>query len=116
MSGRGGHGCGRVRFIHIGGGRWRNFNSSNNRNKRQELKFYLHGTILDRYTEIFTKVKEHLILKIQSKFVNGNDILESIRKGYILYLSKETPIKIYLQKMNQEGPNRKMSPSKQWGI
>ena len=41
----------------------------------------------------FTKVKEHLILKIQSEFVNGSDIEESIRKGFILDLMKEILIK-----------------------
>ena len=110
MSGRGRIGSVRGRSGRI------KFNSSNNQNKRQDLKFYPHrtGTYLQKPT--FTKVKEHLILKIQSEFLNGSDISESIRKGVILDLSKETPIKIYWQKMNQEGPNRKMSPSKQWGI
>ena len=66
-----------------GRGVWRNFNISNNQNKRQYLKCYPHGTGLDCQREKFTKVKEHLILKIQSEFLNGSDISESIRKGVI---------------------------------
>ena len=42
----------------------------------------------------FTKVKERLILKIQSEFVNGSDIAESIRKVVILYLIKEITVKM----------------------
>ena len=59
----------------------------------QELKFYPHGTGPDQQTATFTKMKENLILKIQSEFVNGIDIAESIRKGAILYLSKDIMIK-----------------------
>ena len=38
-------------------------------------------------------MKQHLILKIQSAFLNGSDISESIRKGLVLNLSNEIPIK-----------------------
>ena len=84
MSRRGGCICGRERFV-VGRGRGgrRNFNIGNNQNKRQELKFYLHGNRQDQQTENFTKVKEHIILNIQSKSVNGSDITESILKGAI---------------------------------
>ena len=89
FSGRGGHGGGRGR---IGSGRvrggWRNFNSSNNLNKRQELKMYPCGTGPDKHTAMFTTVKEHLIINIQSEFLNGIDIAESMRKGVILDSSK----------------------------
>ena len=61
----------------------RNFNSRNNQNKRQELKFYPHGTGPDRQMMAFTKVKEHLILKIHVGILNVSDIEESIRKGVI---------------------------------
>ena len=48
FSGRGGLGGGRGRFVSgRGRGGRRNFNRSNNRNKKQELKFYPHGTRLD---------------------------------------------------------------------
>ena len=57
------------------------------------MKFYLHGTGLDQQTASFNKVKDYIILNIQSKFFNGSDIAESIYKEVILYLSKETPIK-----------------------
>ena len=57
------------------------------------MKFYPRGTGLDRQTEKFTKVKQYLILKIKSEFVNGSDISESICKEVILDLSKEMPIK-----------------------
>ena len=91
---RGHHGCGRERFR---SGRERgvrrNFNSSNNKNKRQEVKMYPHGTGPDWQTATFIKVKDHIILTIQSGFVNRNDIAESILKGVILDLSKEIPIK-----------------------
>ena len=70
MSGRGGHVGGIVR---LGRGRGRsgrrNFNSSNNRNKRQEMKFYPHGTGPDQQAEKFTKVGELLMLKIQGEFL-----------------------------------------------
>ena len=76
MYGTGRRGGGRVIF---GSGSWsdgrRNFNSSNNQNKRHELKFYPHGTVLDRQIATFTKVKEQSILRIQSEFVNGSDIV-----------------------------------------
>ena len=42
---------------------------------------------------VFTKVKKHLILNIQSEFVNGSDIAEPISKGAIIDLSKEINIK-----------------------
>ena len=63
-----------------GSGDQRNFNISNNLNKRQELKFYPNGTGPDQQMSVFTKVKEHLILKIQSEFLNGSYIAESILK------------------------------------
>ena len=93
--GRGGRGGGRGRFVgsRVRGG-YRNFNSNNNRSKRQGLKSYPHGYGPDRQTVEFTKVKKHIILKIQSEFVNGSDISESIPKGYILYLSKQILIKM----------------------
>ena len=87
VGGRGRFGSGRGR-----GGRWK-FNRINNWNKRQELKFYLHGTGPDWQTAAFTKLKEHLILKIQSEIVNGSDISESIHKGVNLYFSNEIPVK-----------------------
>ena len=61
------------------GGR-RNFNSGNNQNKRRELIFYPHGTGSDQQTATLTKVKERLILKIESECVNVTDISESIHK------------------------------------
>ena len=77
MSGRGRRGGGRGIF---GSNRvcgvQRNFYISNNRIKRQEMTFYLNGTRPDRQTEKFTKVREHLILNIQSEFINGSDIAE----------------------------------------
>ena len=77
MSIIGGHGGRRGR---IGSGRGHghqiNFNSSNNWNKRQEMKIYPHGTGLDWQTAIFTKFKGYLILNIESEFVNGSDIAE----------------------------------------
>ena len=42
---------------------------------------------------MFTKVKEDIVLNIQSEFVYGSDNKESIRKGAILDLSKEILIK-----------------------
>ena len=65
-----------------------NLNISNNINKRQEPKFYLHGTGSDIPISTLTKVKDRLILEIQSEFVNGINLIESIRKGEILYLIK----------------------------
>ena len=75
MSRRGGHGggIGRTGSGRGRGGR-RNFNSSNNQNKRQEFKIYPHGIGPDRKTWTFTKVKEHITLNIQSEFVHGSDI------------------------------------------
>ena len=111
MTRRGGRGGGRGRSGNgIGRSGWRNFNSSNNQNNRHELKFYPRGTGPDQQTESFTKVREHLILNLQSEFVNGCSIAESIQKGEILDLSKEISIKIYQQKMNQAGRICKMSP------
>ena len=43
--------------------------------------------------EKFTKVNEHIILKIQCEFVNRSDIVESIREGDILDLNKKIPTK-----------------------
>ena len=54
---------------------------------------YPRGTGQDKHTAMFTTVKEHLIIKIQSEFLNGIDISESMLKGVILYSSKEIPIK-----------------------
>ena len=88
VGGRGGLGSVRGRDV------WRKFDSNNNRNKRQELQFYPHGAAPDRQMATFTKVKERLILKIQSEFVNGSDIAESIRKVVILYLIKEITVKM----------------------
>ena len=83
------HGDVKIRFVSgIGHDGQRNFSISNNRNKRQELKFYLHGTGPDQHMETFTKVKDHLYLKSQNEIVNGSYIEESIRKGDILDLSK----------------------------
>ena len=92
MPGRGGR---KVRKIVSSRGRsgQRNSSRSNNRNKSQELTFYLHETGSDLHTATFTKVKEHLILKIQSESVNRSDIAELICKGEILYLSKKIVIK-----------------------
>ena len=39
------------------------------------MKFYPHGNGTDRYTAKFTEVKEHIILRIQSEFLNGIDIV-----------------------------------------
>ena len=75
MSRRGGRGGGRgILYSGIGHGIRRNFNRSNNRNKRQELEKYPHINGPDVQTAMFNKVKEHLILKIQIEFVNGSDI------------------------------------------
>ena len=64
-SGGGGCGGGIGRFgSGRGRGGWRKFNRSDNRNKRQELKFYPHGNGPDQRTEMFTKVKDRLILNI----------------------------------------------------
>ena len=69
----------------------RNFNSSNNLNKRQELNFYPHGTGTDRHTATFTKMMENPILKIQSEFLNGSDIAIFFpRKGLILFKQGNT--------------------------
>ena len=75
ISERGGHRVGRERLC-SGSGRsgQRNLNSSNKLNKRPELTIYPYGTKTDQQTEMFTKVKEHLILKIQSEFFNESDI------------------------------------------
>ena len=74
--------------------RWtEKFNSSNNQNKRQELKFYLHETEPYLQMVMFTKLKERIILNIQSEIMNESDIAESICKGVILYLSNDIPIK-----------------------
>ena len=81
MSGRGGHRGGRgIIYSGRGFGGRRNFAIRNNQNKSQELKFYPHGTGLDRQTAEIIKVKYHIILKIKSKFLNGSDIEESIHK------------------------------------
>ena len=59
MSGRGGHRGGiRIFGSRRGRGIRRNFNTSNNINKRHELKIHLHITGLDRHTAPFTKVEE----------------------------------------------------------
>ena len=62
----------------------RNVNIINNKNKRHNVEYYLHGTVPDIQTLKFTKVTEHVILMIQSEFVNGSDIAERIRKGSFL--------------------------------
>ena len=62
----------------------------------------MHGTVLNLQTATFTKVKEHILLKIQSEFVNGNYIAESICKELILYLSKEIPIKSIFKQGNPD--------------
>ena len=94
MSGRGGRRGGRRIFYSIKvRSVWRNFNNSNRKHKRQDLKFYPHVARTDWQMEKFTKVKKYIILNIQSEFLNGIDTLESIRKGSILYFSKEIPIK-----------------------
>ena len=72
----------------------RNSNSRNNWNKSQELEFYQHGTGPDQQMVTFTRLKEHPILNIQGEFLNGSDIVESICKGFILYLSKLILIEI----------------------
>ena len=75
MSGRGGHRGRRGRFgSGRGSGGWKSFSNSNNRKKRHELKFYPHENGPNQQTETFTKVKEHILLKIQNEFVNGIDI------------------------------------------
>ena len=77
ISGRGGRRDGRWIFDSVrGSGGQRNFNISNNINKGQDLNFYPHGNGPDRQTEMFTKVKEHLILNVQSEFMNVSDIEE----------------------------------------
>ena len=57
------------------------------------MKFYLNGTGPDLQTATFTKVKEHLVLKIQIEFVNESDVAEPICNVAILDLSKEILIK-----------------------
>ena len=57
------------------------------------MKSYPHGTIPDQQMETLTKVKDHIILKIQSEFVNESNISESIHKGMLFDLRKDIPIK-----------------------
>ena len=65
MSRRGEREGGRGRFVRCRGHcDQRNFNSSNNQNKRQELKIYPRVNGTDQQMVIFTKVKEYLILNI----------------------------------------------------
>ena len=62
ISGRGRHKCGRGSLGSCRGyGVKRNFNSSNNVNKRGALKSYPYRTVTDIQTEMFTKVKELLV-------------------------------------------------------
>ena len=79
-------GCGGWIWI-FGSGRGsngqRDFNRTKSQNKGKDLKIYLHGTGTDQQMANFTKVKEHLILNIQSVFVSRSDISESIPKGDI---------------------------------
>ena len=49
---------------------------------------YPRGTGPDKNMAMFTTVKDHLIIKIQSEFFNGIDIADSMRKGVILDSSK----------------------------
>ena len=74
---RGGWGGRRGTFFseRVNSGR-RKCNISNNQNKRQGLKSYLHGTGPDQQMAMFTKVKNYLILNIKSEFVIGSDIAE----------------------------------------
>ena len=83
MSGRVGCAGRKIRSGREHSGR-RDFNSSNNLYKRQELKFYPHRPRPDRQMATFTKLKGCPILKIQSLFVNGSDITAPIHKGLIL--------------------------------
>ena len=65
MSVGGGRVSGKGRFVRGRGyGGHRNFNISINLNKEHELKFDPHGYGLYQHIVKFTKVKEHLILKI----------------------------------------------------
>ena len=57
------------------------------------MKFYPHVNGQDIQTAKFTKVKESQNFNFLSEFLNISDIAESIRKGDILDLGKETPIK-----------------------
>ena len=87
---RGGRGGGRGRLgSNRGGGVRIKFNNSNKRNKIQELNFFSHGTGPDIQTAKFTKLNQNQVLNIQSEFVNGSNIVESIHKKEILYFSKE---------------------------
>ena len=71
MAKRGGCGGGRgITGSDRGCGNQRNFDVINNQNKRQELKINPHETVTDQQKATFTKVKEHLILNIQSELLN----------------------------------------------
>ena len=43
------------------------------KNKMEETNFCPHGTGLGDQTARFTNVKENIILKVQSEFMNGSD-------------------------------------------
>ena len=59
------------------------------------------------------KVKEHQVLKIESEFLNGSDITESIRKGVVLDLRKKIPIKGISREYELIRAESKMRPSRQ---
>ena len=68
---------------------------------------YPHGNGTDLQTASFNNVKEHLILNIQSEFLNGSDIVESIHKGVILYLSNKIPIQRISEEDEPSGAEQK---------
>ena len=57
------------------------------------MTLWLPGRLFFLPNGFFSATVKNIILLIQSEFLNGSDIEESIQKGEILDLSKEISIK-----------------------
>ena len=68
--------------------------NSNQNNKPktvvQEMKFYMHDSAQRKSSESFGKIKEAIILKIQSTFESPVDIVKSLRDGTKKMFNKPT--------------------------
>ena len=91
--------------------RFRKYNLNGAPNKNQnnkpkpvirEMKFYMHDSAQRKNSESFGKIKEAIILKIQTTFESPMDVVKSLRDGTKKAFDKPT-----LTKSTDEDPDKK---------
>ena len=98
--------------------RFRRNNSNGAPNKNQnnkpkpvvrEMKFYMHDSAQRKNSESFGKIKEAIILKIQTTFESPVDIVKSLRDGTKKAFTKPT-----MSKSTNADPNDKAAEDEQF--